>query len=437
MTKTASPPELEVPGWKGSELPVTCLRLYTEIRSRLAPDAPEVTYRSIPGRTWEGSVNAVINEIWPAMKRPEGMRGDPPHIARVRRAINTHLRYAMVMVCLQPGGGTSNGSVQAGSPRNPSLWWVRSAWTPRNIPGDHPEMQRLAALSNGHAPAAPAVTFLPPVPEIPGTITTTYEDIGPVQAASFMEMNACGRGFSEQQIAAFARDMEQGRWYLTHQGIAFDPDGWLIDGQTRMRAILASGCTVRLAVTRGLSREAFEAIDSGRIRSIGDKLRIERGTANSAKDLGAIARRAVLWDAGRPWSRNMRPTQPEIMAVIREHPDLLAAGDFADTWKGKKVLAPSLAGFCWWLLSSIDPAEAHTFFYDLASGRHDDDRDPVWVLRERLARTRTVARGLAAVRTEIPVALVVLGWNARRKGKLVKKLQLPDNMTDATFPRPI
>ena len=41
-----------------------------------------------------------------------------------------------------------------------------------------------------------------------------------------------------------ARDMKAGHWRLTHQGIAFDPAGVLIDGQHRLWAIVESDTTL-------------------------------------------------------------------------------------------------------------------------------------------------------------------------------------------------
>lgn len=63
---------------------------------------------------------------------------------------------------------------------------------------------------------------------------------------------------------------------FTHQGIAFSEDGLGIDLQHRLNAVILSGVTVRMMVTEGISREAFEAIDQHERRSMADSLKMRR-----------------------------------------------------------------------------------------------------------------------------------------------------------------
>lgn len=46
----------------------------------------------------------------------------------------------------------------------------------------------------------------------------------------------------------YARDMQDGNWQLTHQGILLGKNGIVIDGQHRLHAVVLSGCSVQMMV---------------------------------------------------------------------------------------------------------------------------------------------------------------------------------------------
>ena len=80
-------------------------------------------------------------------------------------------------------------------------------------------------------------------------IQTTYLYVTPNLASKWLEGNACNRRLNQQHAERMAQAMRDGCWKTTHQGIAFDTNGTLVDGQHRLWAIVQSGCTVKLPVT--------------------------------------------------------------------------------------------------------------------------------------------------------------------------------------------
>lgn len=103
-------------------------------------------------------------------------------------------------------------------------------------------------------------------------IRTTYMQVGPDLAAKWLEGNVRNRRIDQKHVDCLAREMSAGRWITNHQGIAFDANGTLVDGQHRLWAILQSGCNVRLAVTVGLSADSIPTIDGVKARSVVDRL---------------------------------------------------------------------------------------------------------------------------------------------------------------------
>lgn len=80
------------------------------------------------------------------------------------------------------------------------------------------------------------------------------------------------RPLSNSRVQEYAGEMAKGQWRLTHQGVAFDAEGNLVDGQHRLWAVIESGCSVYMFVAFGLSKECVIEIDGGRPRNIADRL---------------------------------------------------------------------------------------------------------------------------------------------------------------------
>jgi len=102
-------------------------------------------------------------------------------------------------------------------------------------------------------------------------MTMRFERISPAKAEAYLAANIdVNRGLYDAAIDQMADDMRSGEWKTTHEGIAFDWDGALIDGQNRLHAIVRAGVTVELAVWRNCDPKTFDVINMGRVRSSND-----------------------------------------------------------------------------------------------------------------------------------------------------------------------
>jgi hypothetical protein len=79
------------------------------------------------------------------------------------------------------------------------------------------------------------------------------------------------------KVDMFTRLIKSGKWVLTHQGIAFDEKGRLIDGQHRLSAIAKSGMTVPVMVTMNVPKNAIMAMDQGTARKPRDVMKLKYG----------------------------------------------------------------------------------------------------------------------------------------------------------------
>src|SRR6266704_2773676 len=87
--------------------------------------------------------------------------------------------------------------------------------------------------------------------------------------------------------------MRRGEWLVTHQGIAFDVNGVLVDGQHRLAAIIEAERPVELTVFSEVAEGTFDVLDIGKRRTAADVLAIE-GEKNSTM-LAAMVRTVWLY----------------------------------------------------------------------------------------------------------------------------------------------
>lgn len=129
-----------------------------------------------------------------------------------------------------------------------------------------------------------------PTPQLETQITT----ITPAIAEEWLKNNLHNRAIRRRQVDQLVVAMKSGSWITTHQGIAFDETDELIDGQHRLLAVVESGVTVSMMVTRGIpvnqgGTMTMDVVDFGRPRSVSDSLYLQHGIKNSV-GIAAILR---------------------------------------------------------------------------------------------------------------------------------------------------
>lgn len=101
-------------------------------------------------------------------------------------------------------------------------------------------------------------------------IETLIETVTPDIAKQYLRHNIRNRSVKVKEIESLAREISRGEYILTHQGIAFDENGTLIDGQNRLLAVIMSNTPIDIMVTRNVPCSAIMAIDRGISRSVRD-----------------------------------------------------------------------------------------------------------------------------------------------------------------------
>jgi hypothetical protein len=221
-------------------------------------------------------------------------------------------------------------------------------------------------------------------------------EIGPDLAARWLDGNTHNRPLRQSVVDRFARDMQAGRWQLTHQGIAFDIDGVLIDGQHRLWAIVLSAVTVRMRVFFNEPLESMKTVDTGLTRSNFDVLHLT-GDAGQVSVGHLATLRAML--AGD------RLNFPKM--TVGEEADLLArhagavnfAMEYLGTCRYKGIATATVRGIVARACYSFDHAKLIHFCDVLKTGRSPDEEDAsVLLLWQFLAGSTGKAQAVRRMR---------------------------------------
>ncbi|WP_406285932.1 hypothetical protein [Streptomyces sp. NBC_00209] len=176
----------------------------------------------------------------------------------------------------------------------------------------------------------------------PAEIKMTLTLVTPQLAREWLKRNVKhNRPISTAKVKQWRKAIDEGRWKLTHQGIAFDPDDNLIDGQHRLMAIAAGDIPIWLPVFYDVPAECFAVLDVNYHRSAANSLSIA-GHKNTAT-LAATIKLVAAYDANSFSSSSSSMTNEEHLALVKEMPGIEEATNFGlRLWKAIQI-TPSAA----------------------------------------------------------------------------------------------
>ncbi|GGQ53922.1 hypothetical protein GCM10010195_06630 [Kitasatospora griseola] len=206
----------------------------------------------------------------------------------------------------------------------------------------------------------------------------------------------------------------RGEWKLTHQGIAFDENGALVDGQHRLHAIIEANVSVKMLVVYGLSEDVFPVLDSGKSRSAADALLLTG--AKYRPLLSATIRHVILfkempndqWNGVRAYVSNDR-----ILAGYKEDKDRFEESVSVGREISRHLFASQTAvavGF--FVTTEVGPAaDVDEWISGLRTGANLDPGDARLALREipGEAQKRSSKRKMD-LRDQ--VSIYIKAWNA-------------------------
>ncbi|WP_329611531.1 hypothetical protein [Kitasatospora herbaricolor] len=249
--------------------------------------------------------------------------------------------------------------------------------------------------------------------------------VTPETALQWLTHNTSNRPLSKSFVAQLAGQIQRGEWQLTHQGIAFDEDGILIDGQHRLAAIVKAGQAVDVIVTHGVPRTAFTVMDTGRKRTGRDALALA-GEVN-AVHLAAALRGLHLYQQGTEsaWSgASSMTSNDQLLELLSQHPAMREALTYGQSLNRGCRITVTAATIGWYLTTRERPdVDQGAWFAGVTTGALLEGGDPRLTLRNTMLN---LAAGKTYRRKEDSrehLLYYLKSWNAWVEGRELKLLR--------------
>jgi hypothetical protein len=251
--------------------------------------------------------------------------------------------------------------------------------------------------------------------------------VTPEMAKEWLRANDKNRNLRANIVADFARDMLGEVWEYNGETISFSWDGFLLDGQHRLTALVLAGKTtpdvfIEVLVVFGLDPATQMTMDRGVKRNPADFLKLE-GYEN-APLLAAITKR--LWSWERDDDRfvgNAKPTNAEYKKLLDERDEIQRSAEIAlQVYRKFKFVPKSIVGTAYCLFLPLNMERAPEFFARLEDGANMDTDHPIMAARNRfMDEARDKGRQTAGW---LQLGYLIRAWNAYVSGNALKTIVL-------------
>jgi len=254
--------------------------------------------------------------------------------------------------------------------------------------------------------------------ELYGDVRISIVRITPEVAERWLEANTNNRPLNKRHVGHMANVMTAGDMVFNGETIIFDSNGVLLNGQHRLWGCVESGRWFDSLVVRNVSPEAFDTLDGGRKRTVGELLAMG-GEQNSSNVAAAISALVSFVDRGGTvygTTTNCRTATPQVCErVLESHPGLRES---VRQMRCNKLYDNQWAYVLHYLFKMVDARLADEFAEVLRSGSADVGR-PFNIFREHLIKSQP---GVNERRKS--AAKAIKAFNAERAKERPKMLKL-------------
>jgi hypothetical protein len=251
--------------------------------------------------------------------------------------------------------------------------------------------------------------------------------ITPARAAELLAANTTNRPLSKATVRGFAEAMRRGDWLVTHQGIAFDTRGVLVDGQHRLAAIIEADVPVEMTVFTDVEPDTFDVLDTGKRRNAADVLAIEG--EKSTTMLAAMVRTVWLFENRRDgsWSGGgAAVTNHQIVQTLEAHPRIREFVAVGERIAAETGMIKSAAGAASYLVEQANKRAALDDWYEgIIDGAGLARTDPRLLFRRTMFAMARKQAGVVQRRrdTREHVALYLKAFNSWATGEQLSTLR--------------
>ena len=257
---------------------------------------------------------------------------------------------------------------------------------------------------------------------IPIRITCCIETVTPAKAHAWLLSMSPNRTVKEATVVMYASDMANGNWKLSPQGIAFDENKSLFDGQHRLLAVIRCGLAIPMLIIRGFpttqgKMKTMDVVDCGAIRTLPDSLKLMGCYSGNPNLVCAIARQIVRLVMGAHARASRRISLASTLEIIglwsSEITQVAAVLDRNDFRPGRN----SSVAAAFVIAAATCPKKTAVSLTQLSTGANLDHGSPLLELRNALISGRA---GENAERTSFCLSALLCQWHKMPGSQIFK-----------------
>lgn len=258
---------------------------------------------------------------------------------------------------------------------------------------------------------------------------TSIALVTPEVAEEWLERNDNNRPLNRTTVDQIVKQIKRGEWQLTHQGIAFDEEGRLLDGQHRLHAVVRSGVPVEMMIIHDAPRSSFAVLDTGRKRTGKDVLHLagEVNTTHLASALRGLHLYRNAPEASWSGSKSMVSNE-QLIEILSENPGMRSALTKATAIHRAARITITAAAIGWYVTSEARPDIDQTpWFEGLTTGADLKSGDPRLTLRNTMVSLAAGTRIRKRDDSREHLFYYIKAWNSWAEGREQKVLRRSPN----------
>lgn len=259
--------------------------------------------------------------------------------------------------------------------------------------------------------------------------------ITPGLALELLKSNTRNRRMNKELVTVYADQMTLEQWRFNGESIIISKSNVLLDGQHRLAAIVKSGKSQQMVVVSGVADDAFDTIDTGRLRSAGDVLSIA-GVPNDSQISSLIMKRhfVKIQIPGVYHNRKKSMTRAEVLSEYKTSPEFYQSALKVARGLNKKVkLLPiaSIGGYIAHLVKDRKYDEQYVLrFFKQLFMEDVEENETISTLRNLLINNMASKKKMRATYID---AVIAKAWNSYVSGRVLRRLVYSENETKPTF----
>lgn len=247
----------------------------------------------------------------------------------------------------------------------------------------------------------------------------------PQECEEILNRGGHNRPLDNKRVERYAQAMKQKLWVVNGETIIFNGKA-LVDGQHRLWACIEAQTPFTSWVIEGVDANAFETIDTGKVRNTADAVAIESETvkdmSTSARSAMSSAIRLILAcgsDRLLNVGRLKMLTNHDAVQFLKANGDIIDDSKELMSW-GRWPLPASHAIMLYWIVKNTVPQAKDLFFRRLQNGSELNAENPILLLRNK-GMSNPKASDFRTSRDQIGNLIKV--WNAWLTNDKIKTLR--------------